>query len=414
MPLSFRTPTLWADRDFLRLWLGQTASQLAAFASQVTLPLVAVTALGAGAAQLGVLRAVQLVPILLFSLFVGVLVDRWRARSVMVYADLGRALVLALVPIGWMLGMPFLYAVAFLAGVFTVCFDVAFMASLPRLVERDQLAQGNSMLETTRSAAQICGPAVGGALVSLLTAPFAVIVSAVLFATSSVSVGRIRRLTGAVSASSGGLLRQIGEGLRIVFHDGSLRAIAVASCAYQFSFTALTTVQLLFLTRTLGLSGAMVGLVLAAFGPGVLVGSLVSAWLPSRFGYGRVVVLAALISDLVMLCTSAVHGSGPWTVAALITINILYGVFSQTVDVVVTVIRQAVTPLPAQGRVVATSHFLGLGLTPVGALLGGVAAGVLGIRTALLLATLGLFLSPLSLKLSPLGRGKMWGASSLD
>ncbi|MEV5965333.1 MFS transporter [Kribbella sp. NPDC051952] len=415
MPLSsFRTPKLWADRDFLRLWIGQTASQLASFASQVTLPLVAVTALGAGAAQLGVLRAVQQVPILLFSLFVGVLVDRWRARSVMMYADLGRAVMLALVPIAWMLGMPFLYLVAFNVGMFTVCFDVAYQASLPRLVARDQLAQGNSMLETTRSAAQICGPALGGALVSVLTAPIAVLASAVMFAASSVSIGRIRGLRGAVSASSGGVLGQIREGLRIVVHDGSLRAIAAGTCAYQFSFTALTTVQLLFLTRALNLPAAVVGLVLAAFGPGVLIGSLLSAWLPRRFGFGRVVVLAALIADLVMLCTAAVHGSGPWTVAALITINVLYGVFSQTVDVVVTAIRQAITPLEVQGRVVATINFLGLGLTPFGALLGGAAAATLGIRTALVIAVLGLFLSPLALKLSPLGRGRMWVATTRE
>jgi hypothetical protein len=116
------------------------------------------------------------------------------------------------------------------------------------------------------------------------------------------------------------------------------------------------------------------------------------------------VVFAALISDLVMLCTFTLHGSAPLTVAALITINILYGAFSQSVDVAVTAIRQAVTPLPVQGRVVATINFLGLGLTPFGALLGGATAGTLGIRTALLIATLGLFLSPLCLSLSPLAR----------
>ena len=404
VPLSFRTPTLWASRDFLSLWFGQTASQFAAFAGQVTLPLVAVISLGAGATQLGVLRAVQQVPILLFSLFVGVLVDRWQSRTVMLYADLGRALVLASVPLGWVLGLPFLYGLAFTVGVFTVCFDVAYMASLPRLVARDQLAQGNSMLETTRSAAQICGPAVGGALVSLLTAPVAVLGSAVLFAFSSLSIRRIRRLPTTPSGPSIGMVRQIRDGLRIVVRDGSLRAIATATCVYQFSFTALTTVYLLFLTRTLDLPGAVVGLVLAAFGPGVLVGSLLSAWLPRRFGYGRLVVFAALSSDLVMLCTSGLRGSGPATATALIAINVLYGVLSQSVDVAVTAIRQAVTPLRVQGRVVATINFLGLGLTPLGALLGGAAAGALGIRPALAIATLGLFLSPICLSLSPLAR----------
>ncbi len=388
--------SLWKHRDFRWLWLGQSASQFASFAGQVTLPLVAVTSLGAGAAQLGVLRAVQGLPILLFSLAVGVLVDRLRSRTVLVAADLGRAVVLASVPLGMGLGLPFLYVVGFTVGLFTVCFDVAYMASLPQLVERNQLAQGNSMLETTRSAAQICGPAFGGGLVSLLGAPIAVVAGAVLYACSSLSVSRIRSRRSTPVAQSG-VLRQIGEGLRVVVRDASLRAIAAATCVYQFSFTALTTVYLLFLTRTLDLPGAVVGLVMASFGPGVLVGSLLSAWLPKRFGYGRVVVFAALISDLVMLITSTLHGPGPVTVAALIAINILYGALSQSVDVAVVAIRQLVTPLAVQGRVVATINFLGLGLTPLGALLGGATAGVFGVRTALLVATAGLFLSPLCL-----------------
>ncbi|MFD3400379.1 MFS transporter [Kribbella sp. NPDC058693] len=388
--------SLWTHRDFVRLWIGQSASQLASFAGQVTLPLVAVTSLGAGAAQLGVLRAVQQLPILLFSLVVGVLVDRWRFRSVLVAADLGRALVFASVPLGLGLGLPFLYVVGFAAGVFTVCFDVAYQSALPRLVERDQLAQGNSMLETTRSAAQISGPALGGGLVSLLTAPLAVLASAALFAFSSLSVARISNRT-TTGVPRTGVLRQIGEGLRIVARDASLRAIAAATCVYQFGFTALTTVYLLFLSRTLGLPSAVVGLVLASFGPGVLIGSLLSAWLPRRFGYGRVVVFAALISDLVMLVTSTLHGSGPLTVAALITINVLYGALSQSVDVAVTAVRQLVTPLEVQGRVVATINFLGLGLTPLGALLGGALAAAAGVRTALLVATVWLFLSPLCL-----------------
>jgi predicted MFS family arabinose efflux permease len=387
--------SLWTHRDFRWLWIGQSFSLLASFAGQVTLPLLAVTTLGAGAGQLGVLRAVQQLPILLFSLAVGVLVDRLRSRTVLVAADLGRAVVLASVPLGLSLGLPFLYVAGFIVGVFTVCFDVAYMSALPSLAGRDQLAQGNSMLETTRSAAQICGPAIGGGLVSLLTAPFAVLTGAILFACSSLSVARIRTRTRTPAQT--GVLRQIGEGLRLVARDASLRAIAAATCAYQFSFTALTTVYLLFLARTLELSSAVVGLVMAAFGPGVLVGSLLSAWLPKRFGYGRVVVLAALISDLVMLMTSTLHGSGALTIAALITINVLYGALSQSVDVAVVAVRQLVTPLPIQGRVVATINFLGLGLTPVGALLGGAAAGTIGARTALLCATAGLFLSPLCL-----------------
>ncbi|MFI6680742.1 MFS transporter [Kribbella sp. NPDC050470] len=391
-------PSLWAEADFRKLWIGQSASLFAAYASQVTLPLVAVVSLGASAAQLGGLRAAQQVPILLVSLFVGVLVDRWRARRMMVYADLGRAVLLGLVPIAWTLGLPFLYVVAFVIGVFSVCFDVACQASFTRLVRQDQLAQGNSILEGSKSAAQISGPAIGGALVSLLTAPLAVLGSAVGFLVSVVSIWRLPDARPV--APSGG----IRDGLWLVVRDSSLRAIAMATCVYQFFFTAMMTVYILFLSRSLELPGAAMGLVLAAFGPGALAGSLLSSRMPRWFGYGRVVVFAALISDLVMLSTAALHGSTTVTVAALVTINFLYGVFSQTVDVAIMAIRQAITPDTVQGRVVATIAFLGMGLTPVGALLGGAAAGVFGVRAALVATIAGLFLSPLTLSLSPLAR----------
>ncbi len=409
MPSSSTLPRLRADRDFVRFWVGQTASQLGAQASQVTLPLLAVTTLGAGAAQLGALRAVQQVPILLFSLLVGVLVDHWRARLVMVLADFGRAFVLAAIPVLYLLdslGIPLLYVVSFVVGVFTVCFDVAYQACLPRLVARDQLTQANSLLEGTRSAAQISGPAFGGGMVSLLSAPIAVVASTFFFALSAFSIQSIRQpdLVPQHAGRETGVLRQIRAGLQLVAEDLSLRAVAIASCLYQFSFAALMTAYLLLLTRSLELSGVQLGLVLAALGPGTLVGSMLSTWLPRRFGYGRVVVWAAATAEGVLFCVLALHGSGLVTVALLMVINFLFGLFSQSVDIATLAIRQAITPPHLQGRVAATSNFLGLGLMPLGSLLGGALAAQFGVRPAYLLAALAMCLSPLSLQLSPLAR----------
>ncbi|GAA4625654.1 MFS transporter [Actinoallomurus vinaceus] len=402
-------PGLWRDGDFRRLWTGHSASQLGAQACQVILPLIAVVALNAGTQQIGVLRAVQQAPILLLSLFVGAWVDRRRARTVMVLADVGRTVALAVIPVAYLLGMldvPLLLLVAFLVGSLTVYFGVAYQTSLVRLVERGRLAYGNSALEASRSAAQIAGPALGGALVSLLTAPIAITASAFLFALSVLSIRRIRRperLPGP-AVRQARVWRQIQEGLRLVAGDGSLRAVAVSSALFQFSFAAVMTVYLLFLPRTLHLPGAAVGLVLAAMGPGALVGSLLSARLPSRYGHGVVLVTAAALADSVLLCVPALHGSSAVTIAALMAVDFLFGVFSQLVDVTVVTVRQAITPIPIQGRVVATINFVGMGLTPLGSLLGGYLAGTLGLRTSLLLTTAAQMLSPLFMALSPLAR----------
>ncbi|WP_438305141.1 MFS transporter [Streptomyces sp. HUAS TT11] len=400
---------LWRDADFRRLWVGQTASQLGEHTSLVVLPLFAVLTLHAGAGQLGVLRAVGQTPILLLSLFVGAWVDRWRTRTLMVLADAGRALALGAAAVTGLLaglGLPALFVVAFAVGALSVFFDVAYQASLVRLVARDQLVRGNSALEGSRSAAQIGGPALGGVLVSVLSAPIAVASSAVFFALSFLSIRRIDRSESIPERSERPprVWRRIHEGLRFVAGDASLRTVCLASAAFQFFFAAVMTVYLLFLPRDLHLSGTAVGLALAATGPGALLGSLLAARLPSRFGHGAVLVSAAALGDGVFLFVPALHGTSVVTVPALLTVNFVFGTFSQLVNVTVMAVRQTVTPDGMQGRAAATINFVGMGLTPLGSLLGGFLAEAWGTRTSLLVTALGMLVSPALMALSPLGR----------
>ncbi len=402
-------PGLWRDADFRRLWTGQTASQLGEHACLVVLPLIAVLTLHTDAGRLGVLRAVGQAPILLFSLFVGAWVDRWRTRTVMVLADAGRAVALGATVLGGLLGalgLPALLVVAFVVGALSVFFDVAYQTSLVRLVRRDQLLRGNSALEGSRSAAQIGGPALGGALVSLLSAPIAAASGALFFVLSFLSIRRIRRRE-PVPESRGRpprMRRRIMAGVRFVAHDPALRAVGLASAAFQFAFAAMMTVYLLFLPRELHLSGGAVGLALAATGPGALLGSLLAARLPGRFGHGMVLVSAAALGDAAMLWVPALHGPAAVTVPALVAVNFLFGACGQLVNVTTMSVRQAVTPDGMQGRVAATITFAGMGTAPLGSLLGGLLAERWGLRTGLLLTATGLLLSPALLALSPLAR----------
>nr|WP_202434548.1 MULTISPECIES: MFS transporter [unclassified Streptomyces] len=400
---------MWRDGDFRRFWVGQTASQLGEHTSLVVLPLFAVLTLGAGAGELGVLRAVGQAPILLLSLFAGAWVDRWRARTVMVLTDAGRALALGAAAVAGLcgvLGLPALFVVAFAVGALSVFFDVAYQAFLVRLVRRDQLVRGNSALEGSRSAAQIGGPALGGALVSVLSAPVAAASGALFFALSFLSIRRIGRRESVPERSSSPprVWRRIHEGLRFVVGDPSLRTVCLASAAFQLFFAAAMTAYLLLLPRDLHLSGTAVGLALAATGPGALLGSLLAARLPSRFGHGAVLVSAAALGDGVFLCVPALPGSSVVTFPALLAVNLVFGAFSQLVNVTLMAVRQAVTPDGMQGRAAATINFVGMGLTPLGSLLGGFLAQGWGTRTGLLVAAAGMLLSPVVMALSPLAR----------
>lgn len=401
-------PSLWRDADFRSLWAGQTASQFGEQASLIVLPLIAVLTRSADAAQLGVLRAVGQVPIVLFSLFVGAWVDRWRTRTVMMLADLGRTLALSACALAGLLGglgLPALLLAAFVTGSLSVFFDVGYQASLMRLVQRRQLVQGNSALEGSRSAAQIGGAALGGLLVTLFPASIAAGSSAPFFALSFLSIRRIRHESVPERPQSPRRVwRQVHEGLRFVGGNPSLRTVGLASAAFQFFFAALMTIYLLFLARELHLAGSAIGLVLAATGPGALLGSLLAARLPSRFGYGTVLVSAAALGDGAMLCVPALHGPAAVTIPALVAVNFVFATFGQLVNVTVMAVRQAMTPEGMQGRAAATITFAGMGLTPLGSLLGGFLGQEWGLRTSLLAMAVGMMLSPALMALSPLAR----------
>lgn len=401
--------------------MGQTASQLGEHTMLVVLPLFAVLALDAGAVQLGLLRAVGQAPILLLSLLAGAWVDRWRARTVMVLTDAARAVALGAAAVAGLLGLlglPTLFVVAFAVGALSVLFDVAYQASLVRIVRRDQLVQGNSALEGSRSAAQIGGPALGGASVSLLSAPVSIASGALFFAVSFVSLRRIRRSGPGPGPErlapvpdrpehperTSRVRHRIHDGLRFVAGNAWLRAVCLASAAFQFSFAATMTVYLLFLPHELRLAGATVGLALAATGPGALLGSVLAARLRGRLGHGRVLVSAAVLGNGALLCVPALHGSSASTVLALLAANFVFGTFSQLVNVTVMSVRQAVTPDGMQGRAAATITFVGMGFTPLGSLLGGFLAQEWGLRAGLLVTAAGMMLSPLLMAASPLSR----------
>ncbi len=397
------SPTLWRDAGFRRLWAGQTASQLGEHTSLTLLPLIAVLTLGVGADQLGLLRAVGQAPLLLLTLVAGMAVDRWRTRTVMVVADLGRALALtcvAALALRGGLDLPALLVVAVAVGALSAFFDVAYQASLVRLIARPHLLRATSAVEGTRSAAQLGGPALAGTLMSLVSAPLAAAAGALFFVASLTGIARIREPRPLPSPAPGGLT----AGVRFVATHPLLRTVCLASAAFQFCFAALMTAYLLFLPRDLGLSGAAIGVVLTATGAGALAGSLLAARLPARYGHGPVVVLAALLGDGVLLLVPALHGGPAFVLAALLTINLVFGALGQLVNVTLLAVRQAVTPAPLQGRVTAAITFAGMGMTPLGSLTGGWLAAGWGLRPALAVTAAGMLLSPLLMALSPLAR----------
>lgn len=399
--------SLWHHPDFLKLWTGQAISQIGSRISREGLPYTAALVLNASPFQMGLLSGIGAGGVWLFGLFAGAWVDRLRRRPVMIATDLGRAIVLATVPLaawmGW-LSIHHLYFVAAATGILTLLFDVAYQAYLPSLVEREHILEGNSRLALTESIAEIAGTGGTGVLVQVLTAPFAILLDAISFVCSAVSVWLIRKPEPApIAHPNPDILREISAGLRACWQDPILRALAGRTATAAFFWGVPSSLYLVFAIRDLKLSPAMLGAVIATGGVSSLVGALVAEPLVKRLGFGRTFIASATVTALAGLLVPMAHGPA-WMACAYLVASQLGDISWATYNINEVTLRQAIAPAHLLGRVNSAMHLLFRGLLPFGALAGGALAEALGVRTALLIGAIGATLSVLWLVFSPVRR----------
>jgi MFS family permease len=397
---------LWRHPDFLKLWAGETISLLGSQVTVLAIPLTAAMTLNATPLQMGTLGTVQYIPWLLVGLLAGAWVDRLRRRRVMIAADLGRVVVLGLIPLAAVAGilqMQHLYIVGFLVGIMNVFFDVAYAAYLPSLVPHERLVEGNSKLQVTASIAEIGGPGLAGGLIQLVTAPVAIAVDALSFLVSALSLSWIRfpEAKPAPTGDSHNLLAEIREGLQLVFSNPILRAFAFASVLTNFFVDVHLAVFVLYVTRELGISPLILGTIYAVGSVGGLVGSLLAERMVKWMSLGRVIVGAQILVTFAVLAIP-LAGRQSWVAVPLIAAaEALWG-FAAVVYVVNTVsLRQVITPNQLQGRVTASLRFVTWGIAPLGFMLGGILGGKIGLQPTLLVAVVGPLLSVVALMLSP-------------
>lgn len=400
---------VWRNQDFLKLWAGETVSLFGSQVTTLALPLTAVQSFAATPAQMGILSAARFLPFLLLTLVAGVWVDVYRRRPILVGANLGRAFVLALVPLGAVMGwlrMWHLYAVAFGVGALTVLFDLAYQSYVPSLVEREELVEANSKLQTSASAAEVGGPALGGLLVEWLSAPVAVAADALSFLVSAVLLGAIGRPEPRMDAPAQRvpLFRQIGEGLRITFSNPYLRSLAGEAATYNFFETAILALFTLYATRELGLSPAQLGTVMGTGAVGALLGALVAERAARVLGLGRAILASMALACVAPLLIPLVRGPLPVVIALLVAAFFVNGIGLAMSNVHVVSLRQAVTAPHLLGRMNASYRFFVYGAIPLGSLFGGLLGEHLGVRSALLVGAGGLCAALLWVVSSPVPR----------
>jgi MFS family permease len=425
---AVETQSLWRHSDFIKLWTSETISQFGSQFTGLALPATAIIIFSATVADVSLLAFLGSLPWLLFGLIVGVWVDRHSKPRIMVTSNMLRGILLGLIPVAAIagiitdLGLPFLYAISFLVGVLQIFFDVSYQSFLPSIVGREQLVEGNSKLEASRSSAQVIGPTLSGIVINVVSAPVAIAFDAISFFLSAIALGRIKTEGKTNQSSSKTTVgADIGEGLAVVFNDKRLRSIAGCTGTSNFFSSAFFAIILPFFSTAIPeglgypktLAPLVVGIIFSVASLGALVGVVSAVPAARLIGLGPAIIGGITIAAVGVI---PFYFAKPLTETPIFTLlgfslspSVIYmmaGMFIVSIGVVVyninqVSLRQAIVPIRLQGRMNASMRFLVWGTIPLGALAGGITATVFGIRTAVGISAIGGSLAFLWVLLSP-------------
>jgi MFS family permease len=393
--------------QFLRLWAGQTIS---VFGDQITLlalPLAAVLTLDASPFQMGLLTMVGWLPHLLFSLNAGVWIDRrGKRRQTMIAADLGRALVLASVPLAYAfdaLTMAQLLVVAFAVGTLSVFFDLSWSSVFVSIVDREDFVDANSKLFQSRALSFVAGPSLAGFLVQLFRAPMAILLDALSFLGSAFFLSRIRATEAPPDHDPSIPFRtRLAVGFRFIFASEPFRASLGSFATINFFNLMFGALFVLYATRELGVRPGVLGLVLGAGAVGGVVGAVVAPQVSRRLGIGPALIVGSVLFPAPLLLVPAAAGADWLVVAMLGTAEFLSSVGVMIADVSGNSMQAALTPNRLRARVAGAHRTINYGVRPVGSFLAGLLASWIGVRTTLWIAAGGAVLGVLWLLPSPI------------
>ena len=367
------------NRDFLIVLIGQGVSSFGDSITNTALPILVLILTGSGFAM-GVVGVLTTLPDLIIGLPAGAFADRWDRRKMMLWSDVGRAILTALIPISVAVGGPtmgVILLVTFPLNVLRVLWLAAYTAAVPGLVGRDQVPRANAIFEAVFNVGWIVGPALAGLLAATIGPGPTIAIDAATFAVSALALLLVRRpLRPEARAEPTHILEDVREGIRFVAHQPTLRAVLALWTTTSVVSAGFTAVLIYYITVDRGLGEAVVGLVLSAFALGSLSGSILAARLAPK-AVGRVMLVGAATFGVAILL--AVGAPVPLMAAAAF----LAGVVNANVLVAYISLRTMLSPDALLGRVGATARTLSVGLSPIGSLTAGLALDAVGGTTTM-------------------------------
>jgi predicted MFS family arabinose efflux permease len=390
----------------MRLWVGQSVSEIGSAITLVALPLTAVLALKASVFEVGLLSSATTLPFLLIALPAGLIVDRIPKRRLMIGCDMARMLIIGSVPVAYalhQLTLAQLYGVALTSGILTVFFDVAYQSYVPYLVGREQLLDGNGKIGATQSFAQVAGPGLGGALYGLLKAG-AMTANAASYGVSWLALLMIRTRElppqPRADAAPTSLRTELLAGLMFVVRHPILRKIAACTATANLFGTMAFALEIIFMVRVLHIHAGYTGLIIAIGGMGGVLGGICSKPIGRLVGTARIIWVAMLgFGFLGLLVPLAEPG---WRLVLLPIGIFMFSLAAVLYNIAQLSYRQSICPPELLGRMNAAIRWIVWGTLPLGGFVGGLLGSHIGVRPTIWLGVAGAWAAGFWLLASPL------------
>jgi MFS family permease len=391
-----KRPIFLINRSFGYFWIGQSISTLGSQVTAFAIPLLAALSLHATAQQMGFLRAAEFAPFLILTLPAGVWADLGIRKSLMIFSNLIRGVVIIFVPVAITLGwvhLEVLYVVMLVMGSFKVIFEMAYQTYIPEIVDRETLVNANSKIMMSYALGQSAGPGLAGLMVEILGAPMAVLADSLGFFLCAACLFRIRHREVKVVQFQRNVFRQIAEGFRYVGRERHIRALLWLVTVNNFFMNAIMALIVLYGTREIGFRPGIFGLAVSVGGLGAVIGSMSAQRLGAWLGPGPFVIYACALTSLASFCFPLVSRADNLGIFCLTSTYFALSAGGAAVTVFAWTIRQAITPSQLLGKMNGAFRFCVTGIMPFGALFGGWLGSTVGIRWTLVVGAIGLLLS---------------------
>ncbi len=393
---------LWRHSNFKRLWAAQAVSAFGSRITRTALPVIAIVLVTASPFELALLGSLEIIPAVFVGLLAGGFIDCSKKRNLLIAADLLRAVLVLSIPLATWLGqitMPHLYIVAVGAGACSALFQLADNAYLPALIERENLVEGNSKLETTESIAEIGGPGLAGILIQALGAPTAMLLDALSYLWSAVFLSRIET---SESPAPGRRVRHslsddIRIGLRAGFGHHQIAPTFWALGLQELFFGFFVTLYMLYALDVLGVSVASIGIIIGLGGLGALVGALIAAPMSRAFGLGPAMIVAMALGTASSFFIPLASIWPELKLPLLAAHQLVGDGFLVAFMILATSFRQALLPLNVMARANGMLQAMSGILLPIGALTAGVLATVASVSVGIWIGVIGGLMATLPL-----------------